>query len=47
MLGDAARLKLDFRTQQGLLQLHQDWCESNPSCQNCAVMQFVEPNGVL
>ncbi|MFP4191581.1 MAG: DUF2851 family protein, partial [Candidatus Hydrogenedentota bacterium] len=30
--------KLDFRMQQGLLQLFGDWCESNPSCRNCPVL---------
>lgn len=27
--------RLDFRAQQGLLQIYQDWCVSNPSCHNC------------
>ncbi len=41
---DAARqARLSFRTQQGLMQLHQDWCESNPSCHNCTVVQFLVP----
>jgi hypothetical protein len=43
VLGPAAGRDLDFRMQQGLLQLHQDWCASNPSCQDCAVMQFLTP----
>jgi len=33
--GDAPRL--DFRLQQGLMQMYQDWCEPNPSCRNCPV----------
>lgn len=32
----------DFRMQQGLLQLYQDWCESNPSCQNCRVVAYLD-----
>jgi hypothetical protein len=41
---DAAKhARLTFRTQQGLLQLHQDWCETNPSCNNCTVVQFLVP----
>ncbi|HNT89989.1 MAG TPA: DUF2851 family protein [Candidatus Hydrogenedentes bacterium] len=32
------RLKLTFRMQQGLLQMHDDWCEPNPSCRNCALL---------
>jgi hypothetical protein len=28
--------------QQGLLQMHQDWCESNPSCRDCALIQYLE-----
>ncbi len=34
--------KLNFQRQQGLLQMHQDWCEPNPSCRNCSVASFLE-----
>ncbi|MBI5094387.1 MAG: DUF2851 family protein [Candidatus Hydrogenedentes bacterium] len=45
--GTAKLPKLDFRTQQGLLQLFHDWCEPNPSCRNCAVIPYlnVQPAG--
>lgn len=33
---------LRFRTQQGLLQMHQDWCAANPSCRNCPVLRYLE-----
>ena len=33
--------KIDFRTQQGLIQMYQDWCEPNPSCKNCSVMNML------
>ncbi|MFO7774367.1 MAG: DUF2851 family protein [Candidatus Hydrogenedentota bacterium] len=36
--GENAHPRLDFRMQQGLLQLFGDWCESNPSCRNCPVL---------
>lgn len=35
-------LKLDFRRQQGILQMHQDWCEPNPSCHNCALYTHLD-----
>ena len=31
-------LKMTFRLQQGLLQMHEDWCEPNPSCHNCGLL---------
>ena len=40
--GDAPPKKVDFRTQQGLIQMYQDWCEPNPSCENCRVMNMLE-----
>jgi len=45
MMGpDASDLvRLNFRAQQGLMQIHHDWCESNPSCQDCSVVQFLVP----
>ena len=33
---------LDFRTQQGLLQMYHDWCEPNPSCRNCSVVRQLD-----
>ena len=33
--------KIDFQTQQGLIQMYQDWCEPNPSCKNCRVMNML------
>ena len=41
LLGAEAKPRLTFRMQQGLLQLHQDWCESNPSCRNCTVVSYL------
>jgi len=35
-------LKLSFQIQQGLLQMHQDWCEPNPSCQNCSLFERLD-----
>ena len=50
LLGRTESPRLNFRAQQGLLQLYGDWCESNPSCTNCTVMRFMlsscpEPDG--
>ena len=42
VLGAAQQVKIDFCLQQGLLQFYQDWCESNPSCQNCRLLQYLE-----
>lgn len=39
---DQVKLKMNFRRQQGLLQLHSDWCERNPSCQNCILPTYLE-----
>jgi hypothetical protein len=41
VLGEAARKRMDFRTQQGLLQVYQDWCEQNPSCRGCRILEAV------
>jgi hypothetical protein len=32
---------LRFRHQQGMLQLHQDWCESNPACHQCLIFEYL------
>lgn len=40
--GGEAELKLTFQIQQGLLQMHQDWCEPNPSCRNCSLFQRLD-----
>lgn len=34
--------KIDFRMQQGLIQMYQDWCEPNPSCAKCRVMSMLQ-----
>ena len=39
IFGAAKPPRLDFRTQQGLLQMYTDWCEPNPSCRNCSVVR--------
>lgn len=41
LLMERGGVRLDFRLQQGLLQLHEDWCEHNPSCHNCLVLRYV------
>ncbi|MCP4640363.1 MAG: DUF2851 family protein [bacterium] len=41
LFGDVKPPRLTFRTQQGLIQIYQDWCEPNPSCHNCAVAPFL------
>jgi hypothetical protein len=42
LFGDDVKPKMDFRTQQGLLQMYSDWCEPNPSCQNCRVIPSLD-----
>ena len=42
VLGEAETLKMSFRMQQGLLQMYYDWCEPNPSCQNCGLLRYLE-----
>ncbi|MFP6584204.1 MAG: hypothetical protein VCD00_16835, partial [Candidatus Hydrogenedentota bacterium] len=39
--GNQPPKKLDFRLQQGLIQMYQDWCEPNPSCAKCRVMSML------
>jgi hypothetical protein len=39
LFGAGPKPRLDFRTQQGLLQMFRDWCEPNPSCRNCSVIR--------
>lgn len=41
VLQDAKTLRINFQMQQGLLQMHQDWCEPNPSCRNCSVFRYL------
>ena len=41
VLGGAEAPKLNFRLQQGLLQMYQDWCEPNPSCHNCLALNYL------
>ena len=45
IFGSATPPKLDFRTQQGLLQMYHDWCEPNPSCRNCSVVRSLNSEG--
>ncbi len=45
LFGQAPRPKLDFRLQQGILQMHQDWCRPNPSCERCSVMGYLGLDG--
>lgn len=40
--GGKDALKLSFQIQQGLLQMHQDWCEPNPSCRNCSLFERLD-----
>ncbi len=40
--GEAAPKRLNFRMQQGLMQLFYDWCQPNPSCRNCPVSRGLE-----
>jgi hypothetical protein len=42
VFGDLKPPRIDFRTQQGLIQVYQDWCEPNPSCRNCPVIPYLE-----
>ena len=37
--------RLNFRSQQGLLQIFEDWCEGNPSCRNCPVVPYLSAVG--
>lgn len=41
IFGTTTPPRLDFRTQQGLLQMYLDWCEPNPSCRNCSVAGYL------
>lgn len=42
ILGDPCADKPSFQIQQGLLQIHQDWCASNPSCSQCPLAHYLE-----
>lgn len=42
VFGDLTPPRIDFRTQQGLLQVYEDWCEPNPSCRNCPAISYLE-----
>ena len=44
ILGEDADIAITFRLQQGLLQLYQDWCATNPSCHECSVLRFLTPS---
>ncbi len=34
--------RIGFQLQQGLTQMHHDWCEANPSCRNCSFARYLE-----
>ncbi len=34
--------RISFQLQQGLIQMHHDWCETNPSCRNCSFARYFE-----
>ncbi len=40
--GERQPFALTFQLQQGLLQMHQDWCEPNPTCRNCPVFERLD-----
>jgi hypothetical protein len=42
VFGDLKPPRIDFRTQQGLIQVFQDWCEPNPSCRSCPVISYLD-----
>jgi hypothetical protein len=42
LLGDAKPPRIGFRRQQGILQLHRDWCEPNPACEHCAMYRQLD-----
>lgn len=42
VMGSGARCRLNFQRQQGLLQLYQDWCEPNPSCEDCTMFSYLD-----
>lgn len=41
VFGDHPPKRINFQSQQGLIQMYQDWCEPNPSCANCRVMSML------
>ena len=41
VLGDHP-MRMTFHLQQGLLQMHEDWCRANPSCRNCALLAYLD-----
>ncbi|MBX3178083.1 MAG: DUF2851 family protein [Candidatus Hydrogenedentes bacterium] len=41
VLGDQPP-RMNFHLQQGLMQMHEDWCASNPSCRHCPLLGFLE-----
>lgn len=34
--------RLNYHVQQGLLQMHEDWCRSNPSCRHCPLLTYLD-----
>lgn len=41
ILGDH-KFRFGFQEQQGVLQIHEDWCKANPSCRNCSLLAYLE-----
>lgn len=45
VFGENVPKRIDFRAQQGLLQIYQDHCEANPSCRNCRMIPYLDEEG--
>lgn len=45
VFGESPPKRVNFRLQQGLLQVYHDWCEHNPSCRNCPVIGYLDAEG--
>ncbi len=43
IFGGLPHPRLTFRSQQGLIQMYQDWCHYNPTCRNCSAMSMLKP----
>jgi len=43
LFGSTKGVRMNFCMQQGMLQIRQDWCETNPSCRNCSVWNYLAP----
>lgn len=45
VFGEKPPKRIDFRTQQGLLQVYQDHCEPDPSCRTCRMIPYLDDEG--